>query len=97
MAFRDQDVPTVLADFGDAVVIDGTPGVGILDENDEVLVQDQQRGEVIVPVSTLIVQTSAFPNLKIDTALTVNGKNYTIRQPLKTGDAALTKLLLGTT
>lgn len=87
----------MLADFGDAIVIGGTPGVGILDENDEVIVQDAQRGGVVMPATTLTVQTSAFPNLKIDTAVTANGKSYTIREPLKSGDAALTKLLLGTT
>jgi hypothetical protein len=95
MAFRDQDIPFLLQDTGVPVVIGGVSGVGLLDENDQVLVSDRNGGEVLVPMTTLTVQSSAFPNMRIDTAVTVNGTNYTIRGRLKTGDAALTKILLG--
>ena len=95
MAFRDQDIPFLLQDTGVPVVIGGVSGVGLLDENDQVLVSDRNGGEVLVPMTTLTVQSSAFPNVRIDTAVTVNGTNYTIRERLKTGDAALTKILLG--
>jgi|SRR6516164_2133319 hypothetical protein len=95
MAFRDQDIPFLLQDTGVPVVIGGVSGVGLLDENDQVLVSDRNGGEVLVPMTTLTVQSSAFPNMRIDTAVTVNGTNYTIRERLKTGDAALTKILLG--
>lgn len=95
MAFRDQDIPFLLQDTGVPVVIGGVSGVGLLDENDQVLVSDRNGGEVLVPMTTLTVQSSAFPNMGIDTAVTVNGTNYTIRERLKTGDAALTKILLG--
>ena len=95
MAFRDQDIPFLLQDTGDPVVIGGVSGVGLLDENDQVLVSDRNGGEVLVPMTTLTVQSSAFPSMRIDTVVTVNGTNYTIRERLKTGDAALTKILLG--
>ena len=95
MAFRDQDIPALLADTGVPVTIGGVAGTGLLDENDQVLVSDRNGGEVLVPMTTLTVQSSAFPNLRIDTAITVNGTNYTVRERLKTGDAALTKILLG--
>ena len=95
MAFRDQDIPYLLADTGVPVTIGGVQGTGLLDENDQVLVSDRSGGEVLVPMTTLTVQSSAFPNVKIDTAVTVNGTNYTVRERLKTGDAALTKILLG--
>ena len=95
MAFRDQDIPFLLQDTGVPVVIGGVSGVGLLDENDQVLVSDRNGGEVLVPMTTLTVQSSAFPSMRIDTAVTVNGTNYTIRERLKTGDAALTKILLG--
>ena len=95
MVFRDQDIPFLLQDTGVPVVIGGVSGVGLLDENDQVLVSDRNGGEVLVPMTTLTVQSSAFPNMRIDTAVTVNGTNYTIRERLKTGDAALTKILLG--
>lgn len=95
MAFRDQDIPFLLLDTGVPVVVGGVSGVGLLDENDQVLVSDRNGGEVLVPMTTLTVQSSAFPSMRIDTAVTVNGTNYTIRERLKTGDAALTKILLG--
>ena len=95
MAFRDQDIPFLLLDTGVPVVVGGVSGVGLLDENDQVLVSDRNGGEVLVPMTTLTVQSSAFPSMKIDTAVTVNGTNYPIRERLKTGDAALTKILLG--
>jgi hypothetical protein len=95
MAFRDQDIPFLLQDTGVPVVVGGVSGVGLLDENDQVLVSDRNGGEVLVPMTTLTVQSSAFPSMRIDTAVTVNGTNYTIRERLKTGDAALTKILLG--
>jgi hypothetical protein len=95
MVFRDQDIPFLLQDTGVPVVIGGVSGVGLLDENDQVLVSDRNGGEVLVPMTTLTVQSSAFPNMRIDTAVTVNGTNYTIRERLKTGDAALMKILLG--
>ena len=95
MAFRDQDIPFLLLDTGVPVVVGGVAGVGLLDENDQVLVSDRNGGEVLVPMTTLTVQSSAFPSMRIDTAVTVNGTNYTIRERLKTGDAALTKILLG--
>jgi hypothetical protein len=95
MAFRDQDIPFLLQDTGVPVVVGGVSGVGLLDENDQVLVSDRSGGEVLVPMTTLTVQSSAFPSMRIDTAVTVNGTNYTIRERLKTGDAALTKILLG--
>jgi hypothetical protein len=95
MAFRDQDIPFLLQDTGVPVVVGGVSGVGLLDENDQVLVSDRNGGEVLVPMTTLTVQSSAFPSMRIDTAVTVNGTNYTIRERIKTGDAALTKILLG--
>jgi hypothetical protein len=95
MAFRDQDIPFLLLDTGVPVVVGGVSGVGLLEENDQVLVSDRNGGEVLVPMTTLTVQSSAFPSMRIDTAVTVNGTNYTIRERLKTGDAALTKILLG--
>ena len=95
MAFRDQDIPFLLQDTGVPVVVGGVSGGGLLDENDQVLVSDRNGGEVLVPMTTLTVQSSAFPSMRIDTVVTVNGTNYTIRERLKTGDAALTKILLG--
>jgi hypothetical protein len=95
--WRDADIPTMIqATGGVPVTIDGTQGIGLMDWNDQLLVADQDHAQVIVGMPMLTVQTSAFPNAKVDSAVTVDGKNYTVRERLKYGDAGLTKLFLGT-
>jgi len=102
LAFDDSTISKITADSAKiglalAVVIDGVVGVGYLDENAAVLVADGNRGGVIGPVTTITVQTSAFPtgSLKVDKTITVGGNSYTIRSALPEGDTAFTKLLLG--
>ena len=95
-AFRDADIPALLADMGIPVTVGGVSGTGLLDEADELLVQDQVRGQVVVLATTLTVQTSAFPAAAIGQSVTIGAKTFTIRERLRIGDGALTKLLLGT-
>jgi hypothetical protein len=95
-AFGDADIPALLADMGIAVTIGGVGGSGLLDESDEVLVQDQTRGAVVMMMTTLTVQTSAFPAVAIDAAVVIGARNFTVRERLRLGDGGLTKLLLGT-
>lgn len=94
-AFGDADIPTLMADMGIAVTLGGVVGIGLLDEADQILVQDQSRGEVVATATTLTIQTSAFPNLKIGDAVVANGKNFTVRERIRESDGGLTKLLLG--
>jgi hypothetical protein len=95
-AFGDADIPALLVDFGIPVIVGAVSGnKGILDEADQILVQDASRGEVVVLATTLTVQTSAFPSVKIGDAVSAGGKNFTVRERLREGDGALTKLLLG--
>jgi hypothetical protein len=93
-AFGDSDLPTLLADMSIAITVGGVSGVGLLDEADEVLVQDADRGEVVVLMTTLTVRTSDFPNAAIDQAVTIGASNFTVRERQRIGDGALTKLLL---
>lgn len=102
ISFRDADVSSIFADaarmgLAVTVTIDGVVGVGIVDENDTIVVSDGNRGGVVGAVTTVTVQTSAFPagSLKEDKTIVVDGNNYTIRQRLKESDAALTKILIG--
>jgi hypothetical protein len=81
---------------GVPVTIDGTAGIGLMDWNDQLLVGDQDHAQVIVGMPMLTIQTSAFPNVKEDSAVIVDGKNYTVRERLRYADAGLTKLFLGT-
>jgi hypothetical protein len=100
-------IPSTVPPFGDAdlgymtemqvaVTVGGVNGMGWIDDDDQITVQDQVRGEVIVLATTLTVQTSAFPAAAVGQVVTVNGKNFTIRQRLRIGDGALAKFLLGT-
>lgn len=93
--FRDSDIPGLLADMGIAITVGGVAGIGLLDEADSIEVNDQNRGGVTVLATTITVQTSAFPNMKIGDAVVAGSRNYTIRERLRVGDGGLTKLLLG--
>lgn len=94
-AFGDSDLATLLADMAVAVTIGGAAGMGLLDEADEVLVQDADRGEVVVLMTTLTVRTTDFPAAAIDQAVAIGSRNFTVRQRQRLGDGALTKLMLG--
>jgi hypothetical protein len=94
-AFRDADIPALLADMGIAIVVGGVSGTGLLDEADQILVQDGSGGQVVVMATTVTIQTSAFPSAKIGDAVSIGSKNFTVRERLRIGDGGLTKLLLG--
>lgn len=95
--WRDADIPELIQRTGGVpVTIDGTTGIGLMDWNDQLLVGDQDHAQVIVGMPMLTIQTSAFPNVKEDSAVTVDGKSYTVRERLRYGDSGLTKLFLGT-
>jgi hypothetical protein len=96
-AFGDSDIPTLMAVMAIAVTVGGVAGVGLLDEADEITVQDEGRGEVIVLATTLTIQTSAFPAAAIGQAVAIGSRNFTVRERLRIGDGGLTKLLLGST
>jgi hypothetical protein len=96
VVYRDADIGPIMAlDFGVPVTIGGTPGRGIVDENDTVVVTNNGRGEVISGVHTVQVQTSAFPTLANGTAIIVDGVTYSIARKLTESDTAFTKLVLG--
>lgn len=84
-----------MADMGIAITVGGVAGVGLLDEADQIFVQDATRGEVVATATTLTIQSSAFPAVKIGDAVLVNSKNFTVRERLRESDGGLTKLLLG--
>jgi hypothetical protein len=95
IAFRDGDVAALFADMGVPVTIGGTPGLGLVDENDQIVVSNAGRGEVVGGVHTVTVQTSQFPAITNGMPIIVDSVTYSVRQKLKEGDAALTKILLG--
>jgi hypothetical protein len=94
-AFGDADIPAIMKDMGIAITVGGVGGIGLLDEADQLLVQDANRGEVVATATTLTIQSSAFPSVKIGDAVSVGSKNFTVRGRLRDSDGGLTKLLLG--
>lgn len=65
-----------LADFGVSVTDGTTTAKGILDMPSEVIA----GGMVITTDYALTIKSSAFPNLKYDDPLTVDGAAYTVRE-----------------
>lgn len=94
-AFGDSDIATLLADMAIAVTVGTQSGRGLLDEADEILVQDADRGQVMVLMTTLTVRTTDFPAAAIDQTVAIGSRNFTVRDRRRIGDGALTKLLLG--
>jgi hypothetical protein len=94
-AFGDADIPALMKDMGIAITVGGVGGIGLLDEADQILVQDASRGEVVATATTLTIQSSAFPSVKIGDAVVIGSKNFTVRERLRESDGGLTKLLLG--
>jgi hypothetical protein len=94
--YGDSDIPVMFSDSGEPISINGAPGVGIVDEEDQAFqTSDGPRGLVVLPVSTVLIQTSAWPDIAIDDPIVVRGNNFKIRQQLRVTDGALTKLMLG--
>jgi hypothetical protein len=96
--FGDSDIPALMADFGQPVQIGEVTGVGIPDSEDEVFATSDLpgRGGVVISVSKITIQTSAFPDVAIDDPVIFDGQTYSVRECLRKGDGALTVILLGT-
>ncbi len=94
-AFRDADIPALFADMGVAISIGGVAGLGFFEETDQIQVSDVMRGQVVGLVTTITVQTSAFPAMKIGDAVAIGASNFTVRGRLREGDGGLTKVLIG--
>ena len=75
-----------LEDFGVTVTDGTTTSKGILDMPSEMIA----GGMVITTDYALTFQTSAFPNLKYDDPLTVNGAAYIVREAKLQDDGVFT-------
>lgn len=94
--YGDADIPMLLREFGQPVTIGGVDGIGIVDEEDQAFAtSDSGRGEVVIGITAILVQTTAFPDLKIDQPIVWAGGNYSVREGLRVDDGAFTRVLLG--
>lgn len=82
------DLPDMMADFGVPVVFGAVQGLGIVDQVDRDLLQDQSvqfTGREV----TVTLETSKFAALKSGNALTVDGVSHLVLQVRRVGDGAL--------
>jgi hypothetical protein len=96
--FGDSDIPSMMAAFKAIPITVGVvTGIGLVDQNDEAVQTSDapDRGIVVLPFSTVRVQTSAFPNCKIDDVVYLDGHTYSVRERKREGDGALTVIFLG--
>jgi hypothetical protein len=82
MAITD-DVSFYLADFGVPVTAGASSGLGILDQNSEMLL----NGDVVSVDYALTCPVALFGGLSYGSAITVNGINYQVRhEPMRLDD-----------
>jgi hypothetical protein len=98
--WNDSDIPTLIDGVGGVVVvIDSVTGVGIPEYPEQPFESPQRELEdtvTILPVTKVLVQTTAFPNIAIDDPIVVDGVSYRIRNRMRIEDGALTAIYLGT-
>ena len=81
MAFT-EDLDVFLSDFGQAVIRDGVPYKGILEQPDEIVAD----GLVMTTDYELTGKTSELGSLIFDDIISVDGDNYKVRQARKIDD-----------
>ena len=91
MAFTENlDVFFSTGGFGLAVTAGSDTGVGILDMPSEIIAD----GVVLTTDYKLLVKTADFPALTRGTAITVDGINYTVREPMLLDDGKITQVMI---
>ena len=81
MAFT-EDLDVFLSDFGQAVIRDGVPYKGSLEQPDEIVAD----GLVMTTDYELTGKTSELGSLVFDDIISVDGDNYKVRQARKIDD-----------
>jgi hypothetical protein len=91
MAFTENlDVFFSTDGFGLTVTSGTYRGVGILDMPSEIIAD----GVVLTTDYKLLVKTADFPALTRGTAITVDGINYTVREPMLLDDGKITQVMI---
>lgn len=94
-AFGDSDIPALLADFGVDITVGGITTKALLDVADEEMLELAKTvgSSVVGKAIVFTFQTSALPAVDVGQELVSEQVTYTIRQRMRGGDGALTKLL----
>jgi len=91
MAFDENlDVFFSTAGFGVSVTKGDDTGVGILDMPNEIVAD----GVVLTTDYKLLVKTADFTSITRGDAITVDGTDYTVREPMLMDDGKITQIFL---
>lgn len=92
----DADNAGFLADFGVPVTFAGAPAgtLGILDDYDEIVLDEDGRAGVSVPTKALLVESSVAALLTESVAVTVGGLTYRERSKPRHVDGAFATVYL---
>lgn len=83
MVLQQIDDDLLLADFGVSVTAGAVSGIGILDQNSELILQ----GQVVMVDYALTCKTELFGGLQYGAAITVAGQAYKVlHEPLRFAD-----------
>lgn len=86
------DVSSMLNDpfMSVAVVYGAQTTRGLLDRPGQIV--STSEGDVIASATSLTIQTGSLANIALDTAITVDGGSFKVRDVVKIDDGSLTRL-----
>ena len=83
MALQQIDDDLLLADFGVSVTAGAISGIGLLDQNSELILQ----GQVVIADYTLTCRSAVFGFLQYGASVTVAGQSFRVtHEPLRFAD-----------
>lgn len=92
-SLRESDIREALQDAGESVGYNGVSSFGILDISDSLeSLNDDSMAQT--KVTTCLVQSSVFSDLRVDGKIVVAGQSYRIDRVAPEDDGALTRLYL---
>jgi hypothetical protein len=88
------DIMAMLDELGVSVSLGANETKGLIDYADELVLETDVTASV-GKMMAVTIKTGSLPGLAVGMALTVDGVNYKAREVLRTGDGALTRIMLG--
>ena len=88
--FREADIDTMLADFGQPVIVDGAEAIKAIIDTPDMLQLD--RGDfpgMITGDYVVTFKAADVPELRIGSSVFIGSVDYSVRQRLRDGDGAI--------
>lgn len=94
MSFIDDDITHLFDDLDSKEITFGLLKTRCYqDSAEELVLQQDNRGGVIVNAIVVTFKTADLPGLAVGSTISINGASKTVRQRLKVDDGLLTKIL----